>query len=160
MGPPPHRRHVPRPRGPAPPGQRFGHGAHVGTAGWSSCYPVVCPLFAGATAAQPADAHSANWHARSACSLAVGLGGFLEHAVILCSTELNGAALPPPGNFRPGPGRQSRAARLGHTEGKWVGQTTRQSQFERGLIRSSYPCFAGGFQFSLLNLLELVLALF
>ena len=46
----------PRPRGPAPPGRGCGHGAHVGTAGGSSPDPVVCPLFAGATSAQPADA--------------------------------------------------------------------------------------------------------
>ena len=71
----------PCPRGPAPLGRRCDHGAHVGTAGGSSLDPIVCPLFAGATAAQPADA-----------SLTAG------------------AALPSPGNARPGPGRQSKAA--------------------------------------------------
>ena len=74
--------------------------------GESSPDSVACPLFAGATAAHPSDA-------------ALTAGSSLQRLA---------QAPPQQGKASPGPGRQSRAASPGPTEGGWVGQTTSQSR--------------------------------
>ena len=107
---PPHRRHVPRPRGPAPPRRGCCHGAHVGTAGGVG--PLPCRL---------------SPFRRGHCGPA---GGRCAHSGLVVAAAGGGLAqaLPTPGNARPWPGHQStesRAARPGPTEGGWAGQTTR-----------------------------------
>ena len=108
-----------------------------GQLGGSSPDPVVCPLFAGATAAQPAD------------------------AALTAGSSLQPLAQPGP----PAAGERSRGAGSpveggppGSHRGQ-VGQTTRRSDFERGLDRSNFLLLCWRFRFGLF-LFKLILVLF